>query len=120
MINSSNIAIMTFGSNSASISRDAETLEFIVRLYINGVHQEDADYFTDSMEDAISTAEVMVGHISVAPIRDHELDFLTLIGGKLRQQPWYLWPAFCKEAMKQMPEEWRKDYISKLPENLNK
>ena len=33
--------------------------EFIARLYVQGMHYEPADYFTDNRDDAVSTALLM-------------------------------------------------------------
>ena len=40
----------------AKIYRNAETDEFIVRWFIDGEHQDEADYFTDEKGDAYATA----------------------------------------------------------------
>lgn len=41
------------------VLRDQESREFVVRLYERGVPQPAAEYFTDDLDDACSTAEVM-------------------------------------------------------------
>lgn len=45
---------------TANISRDRNTGEYVVRLFIDGVHHTPADYFTDDLEDARDTAKAMV------------------------------------------------------------
>lgn len=44
----------------AKISRCSHLREFKVRLFVGGVHQEGADYFTNDKDDAVATARVMV------------------------------------------------------------
>ena len=45
------------GNHSAAIYYNNHFAEYVVRFCTNGVHQVDADYFTDSKEDAVGTAE---------------------------------------------------------------
>lgn len=41
-----------------TITRNCEG-EYIVKQFLNGVHQVDADYFTDDKDDAKETAKAM-------------------------------------------------------------
>ena len=54
------ITKVTKGIYSAAVRYNSELKEYRVKFYINGVHQVDADYFTDSKNDAIGTAEHQV------------------------------------------------------------
>lgn len=52
------------------IGYNRELNEYTVRLYVNGVRQQGADYYTDDKEDAEGTALAMVEHLKahgVAP-----------------------------------------------------
>ena len=40
--------------------RDTDWNEYRVKTYIQGQHQQDADYHTDDKEDALSTAAAIV------------------------------------------------------------
>lgn len=44
------------GKYTAKVYRDAEWQEYRVKFYINGVHLTEADYHTDTKEDAVNTA----------------------------------------------------------------
>ena len=48
------------GNHSAAIYYNNRFAEYVVRFCTNGIHQVDADYFTDSKEDAVGTAEHQV------------------------------------------------------------
>lgn len=54
------ITKVTQGIYSAAIRYNSSLREYVVKFYVDGVHQVDADYFTDSKEDAIGTAEHQV------------------------------------------------------------
>ncbi len=41
------------------LRRKSETDEWVVRVWIDGVHDEDKDYYTDDKGDAISTMTLM-------------------------------------------------------------
>ena len=45
------------GNHSAAIYYSPRLSEYVVRFCTNGIHNVSADYFTDSKEDAIGTAE---------------------------------------------------------------
>lgn len=45
----------------AKVYFDAEWDEYQVKLYVNGQHQEEQDYFTHDRDDALSTAQSMAG-----------------------------------------------------------
>lgn len=45
------------GKRTAKIYKDSETQEYVVKFYIDGVYQKDADYFTDDKQDALGTAK---------------------------------------------------------------
>ena len=47
------------GINVAKVYRDSDWYQFIIRLYINGLWYEPADYFTDDKHDALDTAIAM-------------------------------------------------------------
>jgi hypothetical protein len=47
-------------TNEARVYRDVENNEYRVKFYVNGVHQKDADYFTDDKQDAFNTADAWV------------------------------------------------------------
>ena len=51
------------GDHSATIYYNSSLREYVVRFCTNGVHQVDADYFTDSKEDAIGTAEHQINYL---------------------------------------------------------
>jgi len=51
------ITKQTTGNKTAKIYKDSDTGEFIVKFYVDGVYQKDADYFTDDREDALGTAK---------------------------------------------------------------
>jgi len=53
------VADKTDGIYRTIIRFDAESDEYVVQLFVNGVHQFDADYFTDDKEDATNTAKSM-------------------------------------------------------------
>ena len=42
------------------VSYSEATMEYIVRAFVEGEHQAEADYFTDSLTDALATAAAMV------------------------------------------------------------
>lgn len=44
---------------SATVYRDSEWNEYVVRFYVNGKHQTEADYHTDSKPDAQMTARTV-------------------------------------------------------------
>lgn len=44
----------------AIVRYNPETEEYIVRFYVDGVYQENADYFTDDKGDAQGTADVFI------------------------------------------------------------
>lgn len=44
------------GNYSVKVYRDTDWNEFVVRFFENGIHQLDADYYTDDKDDAIDTA----------------------------------------------------------------
>lgn len=44
------------------IYRNSEWDEFVVRLYHDGHHDQDADYHTPDKDDAFATAKSMVEH----------------------------------------------------------
>ena len=44
------------GNRSVSFYRDTEWNEFVVQFFVDGAHQEDADYHTDDKQDAFDTA----------------------------------------------------------------
>lgn len=50
-------------ARNVKIKRDNETDEYVCQLYISGAHYEAADYFTDYLEDAETTAK----HMCIAP-----------------------------------------------------
>lgn len=45
-----------------TIRKDRDTGEYVVKLYINGKHQVDADYFAEDKDDAECTARDMETH----------------------------------------------------------
>ena len=45
------------GNNLAAIYYNNRFSEYVVRFCTNGIHNVSADYFTDSKEDAVGTAE---------------------------------------------------------------
>lgn len=51
------------GELKTTIKKDSDTGEFVVKLFKDGKHQKDADYFTSDKADAQATAKAM--------IRDH-------------------------------------------------
>jgi hypothetical protein len=52
------------GSNdlSAKIYRDSDYDGYLVRFFESGKHNEDADYETEDLQDAIGTAEYSISH----------------------------------------------------------
>ncbi len=50
----------TRGARVVKVYRDSEWCEFRCRLYVAGVLQSDADYFTGDRDDALETAKAMV------------------------------------------------------------
>lgn len=59
-----------------TIKRKASTGEWVVRLHINGVHQKDADYFTDDKKDAEDTALAMVNARRKTAVKHFTIDDL--------------------------------------------
>ena len=53
------------GVVQARVYRDVEWDEYRVKLYINGVYEETADYHTDDKHDAIQTADVMAMNANI-------------------------------------------------------
>ena len=51
------------GNHSAAIYYNHGLHEYVVRFCTNGIHNVWADYFTDSKEDAIGTAEPQINSI---------------------------------------------------------
>lgn len=49
---------------TAKIYRDTDWNEYRVKFYIRGQHQQDADYHTDSKEDAQGTAHGQLQRMS--------------------------------------------------------
>ncbi len=45
---------------SAKVYFDVELSEYIVKFFDGKHHKQDADYFTESLEDAIETARVTI------------------------------------------------------------
>lgn len=43
----------------ARVYKDSSLGEFTVKLTVAGVHEKDADYFTDDVDDALGTAKMM-------------------------------------------------------------
>jgi hypothetical protein len=48
------------GSNTYKIYKDTEWNEYVVKFYVNGEHQSEADYHTDDKDDAVGTAEKFI------------------------------------------------------------
>ena len=44
-------------SDYADIYKESDICEFSVRFYENNVHRVEADYFTDTLDDAVKTAK---------------------------------------------------------------
>ena len=51
------------GNNLAAVRYNPELKECRVKFYIISVHLMDADYFTDSKDDAIGTAEHQINYL---------------------------------------------------------
>lgn len=49
------------GIQAAKVYRDAEWQEYRVKFFVNGQHNEPADYHTNDKEDAIGTAKLVIG-----------------------------------------------------------
>lgn len=50
---------------SAVVFYDFDFGEFVVKLFVNGVYDASADYFTDDRCDACGTADAMVEFVEV-------------------------------------------------------
>lgn len=50
------IATFESGRHSATVHARNSFGEFGVRFYVEGVHAEDSDYFTEDKQDALATA----------------------------------------------------------------
>ena len=51
------------GNHSAAIYYNNRFAEYVVRFCTNGIHGVSADYFTDSKEDAVETAEHQINYL---------------------------------------------------------
>ena len=51
------------GNHSATIYYNSSLREYVVRFCTNGIHNVWADYFTDSKEDAVGTAEHQINYL---------------------------------------------------------
>lgn len=50
---------MSVLERTVKVYRDSEWQEYVVRLYVDGKLQPNADYFTNNKEDALSTGACM-------------------------------------------------------------
>lgn len=50
--------------HTAKVYRDAANDEFVTKFYINGKHNQNADYFSKDKADAIDTAEWHINRIA--------------------------------------------------------
>lgn len=67
------IKTLTSGNRAAIVYKsrtpflDGIEDEYVVKFSTDGVHDAEADYFTDDREDAVNTAEIQIGLRSLKP-----------------------------------------------------
>ncbi len=54
------IQVTNLNGVKVRVTKDTQWGEFVVTVSIGGVVQEDATYYTDSKDDALGTAELML------------------------------------------------------------
>lgn len=62
----------TQGAHTVKVHKDSETGDYRCRLYSDGKAQEAADYFTGDKNDALGTAQAMLGQ-AAEPAEAHEV-----------------------------------------------
>jgi len=65
----------------AKVYHETMWAEYIVRLYVNGTHLTDADYFAETLDDAMETQQVMFNRAVTQQISDRETEFMNQIDG---------------------------------------
>jgi len=58
------LSYVSKGNFTAAVYKDFETGEFVVKFSENGKRMPESDYFTDDLDDAITTSCQMVDHAS--------------------------------------------------------
>jgi len=96
------VKTQTSGKKTAKVYKDTETGEFIVKFYVDGKYQKDADYHTDSKQDAMDTAKTETKKANESVVREAEAD----AAGKDDSDP--------RDIEKRTPEELDLDWISKF------
>jgi hypothetical protein len=66
------VSTQTGGKKTAKVYKDSETGEFVVKFYVDGKYQKDADYHTDDKQDAMDTAKAETKKANEAVV--HEAD----------------------------------------------
>jgi hypothetical protein len=49
-----------YAADLVTVSYESEFKEYSCRLFVNGIKQSDATYYTDDRQDAIQTAHAMI------------------------------------------------------------
>ncbi len=101
------------GAKTAKVYRDTDTDEYVVKFFVDGKHQPQADYFTDDKQDAMNTARAEVNRSRMESVKEAD-DFDTdeikqiekEIGSDDDENP--------RDIEKEVPSELDLEWISKF------
>jgi len=100
------------GKMTAKVYRDSETNEFVVKFYVDGVYQTEADYFTDDKQDAMDTARSQVNRNRTESVKeadeidDEEIKSIEKEVGADEENP--------RDIEKEVPSDLDLEWISKF------